>query len=70
MIISKHKTATEDYNKAYSIVTDIELHNSVIIEIDNKKAFRKYISDLSLRAGKKFTTRSISDYSLNVIRIE
>lgn len=70
MINNKHKNASQDYTKAYDLVSNTKINQSVTVKADSIKTFRKYLSDLSKYAKCKFVTRTNADNSLKILRIE
>lgn len=64
-MIRKQPHKPDDYLTAHSLVNDME-GGTVTVTINNVKAFRKYISDLGSKKGKRFYTRKAGDNSLLV----
>ncbi len=65
--IRKQPEASNDYTKAYKLVTTIETGDVKIVSVDNLKAFRKYIHDLGSKAGKSFTTKKQGGSSIKIV---
>lgn len=65
----RHENASNDYLQAYNIVNGYEVGQSNTVTIENVKAFRKYIYDLSLKQDKEFSTRKRAENSLYITRL-
>lgn len=64
----KHKAATLDYQKAKEIADSLGVYSGSEIAVDNKKAFRRYLTDLGKFNNRKFKTVANGN-NLTVLRI-
>lgn len=64
----KHLNATDDYIKAVDIISALNAGEQIRLDVDNIPAFRKYISDLSIKEKKKYATRK-NNNQLVVVRL-
>lgn len=62
-MIRKQPAKPDDYVTAHSIVNELDA-GTITVTVSNIKAFRKYISDLGSKQGKRFYTRKAGEYSL------
>lgn len=53
----KQPKASEDYTRAYNIITTLDKGCNDSAIPDNTKVFRKYVYDLGLKHNKQFATR-------------
>lgn len=59
------------YNLAANTIDGLEIGQSIIIdEPDNLPYFRKYLSEMSKREGKKFTTKLFPENKLHIMRVK
>ncbi len=65
----KQPECSNDYEQAYKIIDVISKGETIAVNPDNIKAFRKYICDLAMKNNIQLATRLQHDKSLNVTRL-
>lgn len=67
--ILKQPNSSQDYKRAYNIVSSINIGDCITIEVDKLKRFRKYLYELGYQRNQEFATRKRGDIYINVTRI-
>jgi len=62
----KQPSGSNDYEQAYNIINVITKGETISANVDNIKAFRKYVCDLAMKNNKQISTRLQADKSINV----
>lgn len=62
------KATNTDYNKAKEVFETLAAKKEVVIEVTNKKLFRKYFNDFTRNATGEYLTRSENEIQLRIIR--
>ncbi len=65
----KQPECSNDYEQAYKIIAVINAGQTIAVNPDNIKAFRKYVCDLAMKNNIQIATRLQADNSLNVTRL-
>lgn len=59
------------YNLVKNTIDDLKIGNSISIKTPvNLRYFRKYLSEISRREGKKFTTKKTENGKLIIFRVK
>jgi hypothetical protein len=64
----KQNNINSDYNKAKEVFETLAAKKEVVIEVANKKLFRKYLNDFSRNSSNEYLTRSENENQLRIIR--